>query len=583
MLKEAEETLFTRPIPLARAERLKVIKDGCDKVLVDLQSLVEKYESLGTQSKRTWDRMGWGNEDIAEIRARLTSNITVLTAFISTSQVSVEAKLDKFIEEFRQGKKESSIISLQTVDSLSTDDRAAWRTIRNELEEIGISIAAFDANRNLIFNWFVRAVETGAFEEQNEHGTDEESNHIDEPDSPRSSDEQGRQGTGRQRHPASIPEDQTLVRPRLSQSAPTVEADVPERGPERLEQTVVPKPRVPTSRLRVSRAVALLVGMSRPRGRFIKAIHARDVGKALEILNDDGLFYLLDQKTLDKALWHTTRYIDGSEVLMTELIAKGADVNYTSSEFPETTPLWNSVGNKSYTKVLLLVDNGADVNWKGSHELYFAPRGGLVKGDLDILRFLLSSGVDVNARYHCLRIAGLRHYQDYTEMSLLQEAASLGAIAAIEVLLQYGAKVDNLTYHGTALMIAILKNQEDAAQFLLTKGADPNFKAASHDRWFTENSKVTYHDPIEAAIICGKRSAVQLLLNHGAVPDSSTLRFARGFARGFALQIGQTARIEQLNEHLNEHLQIIHLLESVLPDTDTVDSSTRARRASRHL
>ena len=152
LLKEGEETLFTRALPPARAERLKIIKDGCYRVLVDLQGLVEKYESLGTQTKRTWDRMRWGNEDIAEIRARLTSNITILTAFISTSQISVETKLEKFIEEFHQGKKEASIVSLQIVDSLSADDRVLWRTIHKELEEIGISVAAFDANRNFIFD-----------------------------------------------------------------------------------------------------------------------------------------------------------------------------------------------------------------------------------------------------------------------------------------------------------------------------------------------------------------------------------------------------------------------------------------------
>lgn len=180
VLKEGEEILFIHPLPTARAERLYTIKEGCEKVLVDLQTLVEKYESLGTQSKRTWDRMRWCNEDVVEIRARLTSNISLLTAFISTSQVSVENKLDKFMAEFRQGKKETTIVSLQTVDSHSANDRQVWRTIRKELEEIGISVAAFDANRKFIFDWFVRAVEAGAFEEQNAHSTDDESQYSDE-------------------------------------------------------------------------------------------------------------------------------------------------------------------------------------------------------------------------------------------------------------------------------------------------------------------------------------------------------------------------------------------------------------------
>ena len=125
-------------------------------MLSDLQALVDKYESLGTQSKRTWDRMKWGAEDIVEIRSRLISNTTMLTAYIrwtpfllkclnfvlmqlpfSTSQTSVEQKLDKLISDFQQGKRAPSVVSLQTVDSLDPDDKEAWRAIRKELEDIG--------------------------------------------------------------------------------------------------------------------------------------------------------------------------------------------------------------------------------------------------------------------------------------------------------------------------------------------------------------------------------------------------------------------------------------------------------------
>lgn len=71
-----------------------------------------------------------------------------------------------FLQEFRDGQHEGSIVSTQTIDSLSTNDRQAWRAIRKELEDIGISIAAFDANRDFIVDWFKAAVRTGAFEEE---------------------------------------------------------------------------------------------------------------------------------------------------------------------------------------------------------------------------------------------------------------------------------------------------------------------------------------------------------------------------------------------------------------------------------
>ena len=61
---------------------------------------------------------------------------------------------------------ESSIISVQTVDSLSANDKAGWWTIHKKLEDVGVVIVAFEAIRDFIFEWFVQTVETGAFEEQ---------------------------------------------------------------------------------------------------------------------------------------------------------------------------------------------------------------------------------------------------------------------------------------------------------------------------------------------------------------------------------------------------------------------------------
>jgi hypothetical protein len=82
VIKEAEETLSEQPFPTSKQEGLATVTTGCKAVLRDLQALVEKYESLGSQSKRTWDRLKWGSNDIAELRARLTSTTVLLTAFM---------------------------------------------------------------------------------------------------------------------------------------------------------------------------------------------------------------------------------------------------------------------------------------------------------------------------------------------------------------------------------------------------------------------------------------------------------------------------------------------------------------------
>ena len=66
------------------------------------------------------------------------------------------------------------------MDSQSTEDRLTWRAIRKDLEHIGISVTAFEANRDFVLGWLSHAVETGAFEEK--HSADSEKNSI--PNSP---------------------------------------------------------------------------------------------------------------------------------------------------------------------------------------------------------------------------------------------------------------------------------------------------------------------------------------------------------------------------------------------------------------
>lgn len=83
-------------------------------------------------------------------------------------------QLNKRVQEFQEGKHEGSVLTVATVESLSMDEKQTWRAIQKELEDIGISVAAFDANRGFIMNWFHDALETGKFEEQNRERLDDE-------------------------------------------------------------------------------------------------------------------------------------------------------------------------------------------------------------------------------------------------------------------------------------------------------------------------------------------------------------------------------------------------------------------------
>lgn len=85
VLKETEVYLNEhQELDPSRKNRLQILTNGCRETLDDLRKLLKKYESLGTQAQRTWDRLRIGLEDLADVRSRLVSNVTMLTAFNST-------------------------------------------------------------------------------------------------------------------------------------------------------------------------------------------------------------------------------------------------------------------------------------------------------------------------------------------------------------------------------------------------------------------------------------------------------------------------------------------------------------------
>lgn len=78
----------------------------------------------------------------------------------------VKKSLNKYLREFQAGRREGSVVTSQTVESLLPDEKETWREIRKELEEIGISVKAFDRNRDFIINWFKESFANGDFGEQ---------------------------------------------------------------------------------------------------------------------------------------------------------------------------------------------------------------------------------------------------------------------------------------------------------------------------------------------------------------------------------------------------------------------------------
>jgi hypothetical protein len=69
-----------QPLSPTREERLMRVMEECQRVLIDLEKLLNSYESMNTQTQRTWDRFRFGMEDVAGVRSRLISHTTTLGA-----------------------------------------------------------------------------------------------------------------------------------------------------------------------------------------------------------------------------------------------------------------------------------------------------------------------------------------------------------------------------------------------------------------------------------------------------------------------------------------------------------------------
>ncbi|KAG7412236.1 hypothetical protein LZL87_010589 [Fusarium oxysporum] len=115
---------------------------------------------------------------------------------------------------------------------------------------------------------------------------------------------------------------------------------------------------------------------------------------------------------------------------------------------------------------------------------------------VDFLRFLLEAGADPNqepdaAAYPLALVAGL--YED---------------TAAIDLLLQYGAKVEN----SGALAATARRGNEIMMRYLLEKGARPESDATSVG---------TGASPLHVAVRAGHDGVARILMQHGADPNAA--------------------------------------------------------------
>ncbi|KAK0613356.1 hypothetical protein B0T14DRAFT_277292 [Immersiella caudata] len=153
---------------LSRRHRLTILCDGCQSALDELNTIYTRYESLGTHAQRTWDRMHFGLRDLSDIRNRLVSSVTMLSAFntamVNSSQARIEKKITKFLAEVQAGLREGSVVA--TPDAATAISKAdVWNELRRELEDVGISLPAAEENHEYILERIKKALDAGELDE----------------------------------------------------------------------------------------------------------------------------------------------------------------------------------------------------------------------------------------------------------------------------------------------------------------------------------------------------------------------------------------------------------------------------------
>lgn len=369
-------------------------------------------------------------------------------------------------------------MSVQPVDSLSKEDRAAWRAIRKELESIGITAEAYEANHDFIRDWLTRALDAGALDEQAISVT-EENKTIEIESSP----------PLRPSHLA--PNSSKTYNPDPEGEASSkVDAKGPEI-PKAGEQGRTSKAAVKNQP--VSRVAALVAMISRPRVRLLQLARSPVASPELSrILQNPATRRLIDAETMERAFLEACFL--GSPESVLKLLEEGQQVNaIVRNQFPtvaksmigddgrrllRAAPEGASAlmlaalhGKRGAIQVLLRW--GADINFEVSHPLaevrrslalesgrisparlptMLTPLGCAARrGNLNVLQILLDAGADVEQSIH--------------GRTALHEAWSP---EFVRELLRRGANVNKICdLQGTPLMVAIRYQRYKVANSLI--------------------------------------------------------------------------------------------------------------------
>lgn len=315
--------------------------------------------------------------------------------------------LQKFMDEVRDGKREGSILSTDTVQSLSLDQREAWRLVRKELEDVGITPQLFEQNRDMITKTLQDAFEAGALQES--AGVSDVDSEIEESISSSGS------------YDSSL----SLPPPRTHASMPDLDIHDTELIRQKPARSSVPrfKRTKPTRGARAKQALYFIFGRGANKD-LLAAAQEGDTDLIKSCLKDGADIEATDEDgNTALALAAISEHITSVKVLLEE----GANIE--SRNKSSNTPLSSACHKNNRTAIVeILLISGANIESRDRDEF-----SGLLhassRGHGELVRLLLDKGANIEAKTS-------------SGVTALCCACKKRQTSTVRILLEYGAKVD---------------------------------------------------------------------------------------------------------------------------------------------
>ena len=170
-------------------EELQAIVGGCEKVLLVLNKVLEKYNTLSEKersAKKLWQRVRFGNGELADMRdlreklTYYTSALSLVMNMISMGSIGrVEEQMENAggdIKEIRiaingitahlmsGSNREGSVLT-----TYADDDKAVWKEFRKELIEDGFSSSIIRKHKRLIKAYIKELGDRGLLDDEDPH------------------------------------------------------------------------------------------------------------------------------------------------------------------------------------------------------------------------------------------------------------------------------------------------------------------------------------------------------------------------------------------------------------------------------